>query len=76
MTYKTLFSRNSTFHEEDAKLYMTEQQFKKAFMLIREHTIRQMKKEFKVPGFVEIENDELVLVQDVLELTFSLKEYE
>ena len=44
MTYKTLFSRNSTYHEEDAKSYMTEQQFKKAFMLIREHTIREMKK--------------------------------
>jgi hypothetical protein len=55
---------------------MTEQQFKKAFMLIREHTIREMKKDCKIPGYIQVENDELVLVQDVLELTFNLKEYE
>ena len=75
MTHKTLFNRLSS--EIDDKQLMNEQQFKKAFMLIREHTIREVVRECKVEGVIRIDAEsDLLLTQELLELCFKLKEYE
>ena len=77
MYYKTLFNKNSTYHQEDCKPYMTEQQFKKAFILIREHTIREVVKDCRVQGSIIIDEDkDLLITQDRIQIEFNLLSYE